>query len=125
MPGPSARDGKKTGIAGTWLLRDGNRIWLRPSPRYAVGLRRFAPNPTYPVFIRVRDFQTRAYPAGYSPAAEWEGPPREPIVARTATDNSDTATGVTPGIRAACPRVAGRTSASRWRTSVESPGTLA
>src|SRR5580698_5292678 len=39
------------------------------------------------------------------------------------TSNSDTAAGVSPGMRAACPSVSGRTSQSRWRASFDKPPT--
>src|SRR5690606_38194919 len=41
------------------------------------------------------------------------------------TSSSETAAGVTPDIRAACPTVAGREVSRRWRTSVDKPATLA
>src|SRR5688500_9557348 len=41
------------------------------------------------------------------------------------TSSSDTAAGVTPGTRAACPIVAGRTSFSRCLTSLDNPRTSA
>src|ERR1700691_2359550 len=40
---------------------------------------------------------------------------------RRCTSRIDTAAGVTPGTRAAWPSVAGRTAASCWRTSFDSP----
>src|ERR1700688_3014609 len=39
------------------------------------------------------------------------------------TSSSETAAGVSPGIRAACPKVSGRTSPSRSRASFDSPPT--